>query len=109
MVTVYMSGIDDMSEIVPSNIRELLTKPTDPNGTVRFPSRLGDHYLGFDVRASGHRPLTRHYSGFDQDKIKLFVMEAAPRNERCVDLFLEEVFPKSVDRSNFVTGSLDHY
>jgi len=47
LVTVYMSGIDDMSEIVPGNIRKLLTKPTDANGTVRFPSRLGDYDLGF--------------------------------------------------------------
>jgi hypothetical protein len=106
-----MSGIDDMSWIVPPNIRQLLTKKTDEKGIVRFPSRLGDHDLGFDVRAAGHRPLARDdYSGLQPKVTKLFVLSVdQDATDACAHQFLQEMFPGSADTSRVNVGRPDHF
>jgi len=110
-VTVYMSGIDDLSEIVPRNIRQLLTKTTDKNGIVRFPSRLGDHELGFDVRARGYRPLARDfYSGLQPERLKLFILGVdQDASVACSRHFLKEKFPRSDNTWLVNAGRPDHF
>jgi hypothetical protein len=110
-VSVYMSGIDDMAEIVPPNIRLLLTTTTDKNGIVRFSSRLGDHELGFDVRAPGHRPLARDfYSGLQPKRVKLFVLSVdQDATVACSRQFLKEKLPNSKDTWLINAGRPDHF
>lgn len=75
VVAPYLSGIEDMSFLIPANIRKELERITDTRGTVRYPSRLGDYDLGFEVRISEVQVLRRSsYSGLCDCKHKLFVV-----------------------------------
>lgn len=74
-VTVYESGVDDMSFSVPPNIRKLLQRTTDEDGVVRYPSRLGDYDLGFEVKTPQGMVFSRgHYNGVGNLPHKLFVV-----------------------------------
>jgi hypothetical protein len=109
-VAVYQSGIDDMSWVVPRNLRVLLTKKTDQEGVVRFPSRLGDYDLGFDVSARGYRPLARgSYSGLFPKRVKLFVLSVDHEvTNACARRFLAEQFPDGAGDKSAETGRPDH-
>lgn len=75
VVTVYQGSIDDISEVVPSNLRKFVRRITDQDGVVEFPSSFGYYDIGFQIRASGH-PVTMRdsYSSLDNN---LFVLDRA--------------------------------
>lgn len=102
-VTVYQSSIDDISNVVPPNIRRHLRRETDQNGFVEFPSTFGDGDLGFHVRASGERAMMRDgYSSLDTN---LFVMDRARESSvNCADAIRQKVEPVSADRRRINTG-----
>ena len=110
-VTVHLSGIDDMSFIVPPNLRDQMIRTTDANGVVRYPSRLGDFDLGFEVKAPEKKILTRSsYSGFSRSPHKLFVIsEDRSAVTACCDALADELDMEIANRPYLETGSPGHY
>lgn len=110
-VTVHVSGVDDMAFIVPPNIRELLQRTTDEDGIVRYPSRLGDYELGFEVKAPGRKVLTRvHYSGVRRLPHKLFVISEDPAVvDRCKEKLAGELSLDPSQLWHLQVGSSGHF
>ena len=78
--TVYLSGSDDMSEIVPRKIQNLLRRKSNWEGIVTYPSRLGDHYLGFEVQVGNQIPFRDdNFSGSSVPKV--IVVGGTPKEQ----------------------------
>lgn len=93
-VTAYQSGIDTTSELMPPNIREILTDTTDEEGVATYPSQLGDGDLGFRVRASGLPTTTRAGHGHNSTEVNLLVMhDATDAITKCAAAIAERAFP----------------
>lgn len=105
-VSVYLSAIEDMSETVPPNIRKMLTKKTDKNGTVRFPSQLSGGELGFAVRADGYETMARNrYNGGPNEVGNLFVLGVEQdASKRCAELLLNRSYPDRQERPRMNFG-----
>lgn len=110
-VTVHLSGIDDMSFIVPPNIRALLKRTTDEDAKIVYPSRLADYDLGFEVKAAGHKILTRSfYTGVMGRSLKLFVLSVDHETtRRCREALGEELSLAPEEVARIEIGSPGHF
>lgn len=92
-VDVVASGIDDLSLDVPPNIRRILRRRSDDAGIVRWPSRLGDYDLDFEVTAIGYDVQRRdQYSGNFPERIKVLVVGGDERDQaQCTELVKAEL------------------
>lgn len=77
VVTAYQGSIDDISEVVPPNLRKHLRRTTDQNGMAEFPSMLGYYDIGFQVRVSGNPGMMRN--GYSSRDNNVFVIDAASK------------------------------
>lgn len=104
VVTVYQGSIDDISEVVPPNLRRYVRRTTDQNGLARFPSTLGYYDIGFKVRVSGNPDMMRDgYSSLDNN---LFVIDAADKPGKSIaDEIRAEHFADLADDRRLNFGS----
>ncbi len=72
IVDVHETGIDDLSEPLPLSIRRRLRRRTDRDGKVEYPSRLGDHPLGFTVYVRGVEQASTNFTGYNRSHLFVF-------------------------------------
>lgn len=87
-VTPYQCSIDDISEVVPPNLRKYLERTTDQNGKVEFASTLGYYDLGFYVRAYGQASFMR--DGYASADRNLFLLDDIQKPNPDVEKRLRE-------------------
>ena len=104
VVTAYQGSIDDISEVVPPNLRKYLRSITDQNGVAEFPSTLGYNDIGFQVRVSGKSGMIRN--GYSSRDNNLFVIDAASKaGKNIADTIPAEYFADLADDRRLNFGS----